>query len=118
MSQIDFKKLKMEVVRSSTIYIHKTSCLRSLPEDTEKSQKTQKDLVPITQEQMKKILLYLEDKGGKIQEDGTLYTPEPFNYEIEEILELVPITAGYAPHSYLCSHENSEELVSLQLITD
>ena len=111
------KEMTILVERRSTIYSHKTSsCLRSLPEEVEESTETHLDEVPLTQERLRKILRYLEEKGGEIKEDGTLYTPQPFCYEMEDILGLTPITAGFAPHSCLCQHENTEEFTSIKLI--
>ena len=118
MSQPHLKKeMTILVERRSTIYSHNTSsCLRSQPEEVEESTETHLDRVPLTLERMGKILRYLQEKGGELKEDGTLYTPEPFGYEMEEILGLTPITAGFAPHSYLCPHQNTEEFTSIKLI--
>lgn len=111
------KEMTILVERRSTIYSHKTSsCLRSLPEEVEESTETHLDQVPLTLKMMGKILRYLEENGGEIKEDGTLYTPEVFGNEIEEILGLIPITAGFAPHSCLCPHQNTEEITSIKLV--
>ena len=118
MSQPHLKKeMTILVERRSTIYSHITSsCLRPQPEEVEESTETHLDRVPLTLERMGKILRYLQEKGGEIKEDGTLYTPEPFCYEMEEILGLTPITAGFPPHSCLCPHENTEEIISIKLV--
>ena len=117
LQNLNQKEMTILVERRSTIYSHNTSsCLRSLPGETEVSIETQLDQVPLTQDRLEKILHYLQEKGGEIKEDGTLYTPEPFCYEMEEILGLTPITAGFPPHSCLCPHENTEEIISIKLV--